>query len=88
MSGCASCRCSRSTEPAASGDALRAYQEARLELLEEYGLEPGDGLRTLERMIIAHDPALQRHAAGAGRAHTEPGRRTGRPARVGGDGRR
>src|SRR3954451_903552 len=39
-------------------DALRAYQEARLELVEEFGLEPGEALRALERMIIAHDPAL------------------------------
>ena len=39
-------------------DALRVYQEARLELVEEFGLEPSDDLRALERMIIAHDPAL------------------------------
>src|SRR5205807_6053568 len=40
-------------------DALRVYQEARLELVEEFGLEPGDALRSLERMIIAHDPSLE-----------------------------
>jgi len=40
-------------------DALRVYQEARLELVEQFGLEPGDDLRALERMIIAHDPALR-----------------------------
>ena len=40
-------------------DALRVYQEARLELVEEFGLEPSEELRALERMIIAHDPALQ-----------------------------
>lgn len=40
-------------------DALRAYQEVRLELVEEFGLEPSESLRTLERMIIAHDPALR-----------------------------
>ena len=39
-------------------DALRVYQEARLELVEEYGLAPSEELRALERMIIAHDPAL------------------------------
>ena len=39
-------------------DALRAYQEARLELVEQFGLEPGEDLRALERMIISHDPAL------------------------------
>ena len=39
-------------------DALRVYQEARLELVEEFGLAPSEELRGLERMIIAHDPAL------------------------------
>src|SRR5205085_11066772 len=39
-------------------DALRVYQEARLELVEEFGLEPGEELRSLERSIIAQDPAL------------------------------
>ncbi len=58
-------------------DALRAYQEARLELLEEYGLEPGDGLRTVERMIIAHDPALSGRSAGAARAHDRAGAAAG-----------
>ena len=45
-------------------DALRVYQEARLELVEEFGLEPSEELRALERMIIAHDPALESHAGG------------------------
>jgi DNA-binding SARP family transcriptional activator len=44
-------------------EALRVYQEARLELVEEYGLEPSEELRALERMIIAHDPALSRTEA-------------------------
>lgn len=39
-------------------DALDAYQEFRHELVEQFGLEPGDRLRALERMILAHDPAL------------------------------
>jgi DNA-binding SARP family transcriptional activator len=39
-------------------EALRAYQEARRELVEELGLEPGEKLRSLERMIITQDPAL------------------------------
>ena len=39
-------------------EALSAYQEARRELVEELGLEPGEELRSLERMIISHDPAL------------------------------
>ena len=43
-------------------DALRVYQEARLELVEEFGLEPSEELRALERMIISHDPALDLEA--------------------------
>jgi DNA-binding SARP family transcriptional activator len=43
-------------------EALRAYQEARLELVEEFGLEPSEELRALERMIITHDPALELEA--------------------------
>ena len=39
-------------------DALRVYHETRLELVERYGLEPGEELRALERMILAHDPRL------------------------------
>jgi DNA-binding SARP family transcriptional activator len=39
-------------------DALRVYQETRLELVEELGLEPGEELRSLERLIIAQDPTL------------------------------
>jgi DNA-binding SARP family transcriptional activator/tetratricopeptide (TPR) repeat protein len=38
-------------------EALRVYQEARLALVE-LGLEPGEELRALERMILSHDPAL------------------------------
>jgi DNA-binding SARP family transcriptional activator len=52
-------------------DALRAYQEARLELLEHYGLEPGEALRALERMVISHDPALQLHAVADAAPATE-----------------
>ena len=40
-------------------DALTAYQETRRALVEDFGLEPGDELRALERMILAHDPALR-----------------------------
>jgi DNA-binding SARP family transcriptional activator/tetratricopeptide (TPR) repeat protein len=46
-------------------DALRVYQETRLELVEELGLEPGSELRSLERLIIAQDPALALAPAGA-----------------------
>jgi DNA-binding SARP family transcriptional activator len=41
-------------------DALRAYQDARLALIEELGLEPSEELRALERSIHADDPALER----------------------------
>src|SRR5262249_47799900 len=40
-------------------DALAVYQTARRELVELYGLEPGEALRALERMILAQDPALR-----------------------------
>ena len=40
-------------------DALRVYVDARQELVEQYGLEPGEGLRAMERMILAHDPAIR-----------------------------
>ena len=39
-------------------DALEAYRDARRELLDELGLEPGRALAELERAILAHDPAL------------------------------
>ena len=39
-------------------DALEVFQETRLALAEELGLEPSEELKALERMILAHDPAL------------------------------
>ena len=45
-------RCGRQAE------ALRAYRDAREDLAEELGLEPGPELRALERAVLAHDPAL------------------------------
>ena len=39
-------------------DALRAYERARSQLVEELGVEPGPGLRDLEARILAHDPSL------------------------------
>jgi predicted ATPase/DNA-binding SARP family transcriptional activator len=39
-------------------DALQAYQDGRRKLVEELGIEPGEGLRELERGILAQDPAL------------------------------
>lgn len=39
-------------------DALESYQEARRLLTDELGLEPSDGLRQLQRAILAHDRSL------------------------------
>ena len=44
-------------------DALQVYQDARRALVEELGIEPGEGLRGLERAILAQDPALAASAA-------------------------
>ena len=41
-------------------DALRAYQRARVALIESLGVEPGPTLRRLEAAVIAHDPVLDR----------------------------
>jgi YVTN family beta-propeller protein len=48
-------------------DALEAYRDARRDLLDGLGLEPGRALQELERAILAHDPGLDL-----------PGRRTPR----------
>src|SRR3954454_1478835 len=56
-------------------DALRLFQEARLLLREELGLEPGPALRRLEASILAQDPSLNLQAASAsapGRAGSHP----------------
>ena len=47
-------------------DALQAYQEARRQLVEELGIEPGERLRELERAILAQDKALMAPAAPLG----------------------
>jgi class 3 adenylate cyclase/DNA-binding SARP family transcriptional activator len=39
-------------------DALQAYQDARRQLVEELGIEPGERLRELERAILAQDKTL------------------------------
>jgi basic membrane lipoprotein Med (substrate-binding protein (PBP1-ABC) superfamily)/DNA-binding SARP family transcriptional activator len=39
-------------------DALEAYQRARRRLVDELGIEPGSGLRDLERRILRHDPVM------------------------------
>ncbi|HKO28341.1 MAG TPA: AfsR/SARP family transcriptional regulator, partial [Solirubrobacteraceae bacterium] len=40
-------------------DALQAYRDARRELLDGLGIEPGRALQEVERAILAHDPALE-----------------------------
>jgi eukaryotic-like serine/threonine-protein kinase len=64
-------------------DALQAYQDARLTLVEELGIEPSERLRELEQAILAQDPALHmvvaEEPATAGRATgTERGTFVGR----------
>jgi YVTN family beta-propeller protein len=39
-------------------DALARYQQARRELIDELGIEPGRELQDLERAILSQDPAL------------------------------
>src|SRR5262249_50299183 len=56
-------------------EALRVYQDARVALIEELGIEPGERLRALERMILAHDPSLDLPAA-AFAARAVPERRS------------
>ena len=45
-------------------DALQAFQDARTQLVEEVGIEPGEHLRELERAILAQAPALAAPARG------------------------
>jgi predicted ATPase len=40
------------------GEALRAYQQARRQLADELGIEPGPELRRLEAAVLAQDDAL------------------------------
>ncbi len=44
-------------------EALQAYQQGRLALAEELGLEPSQSLQRLERQILEQDPALAAPAA-------------------------
>ena len=43
-------------------DALAVYRQARSDLVEQLGLEPGEELQRLEQAILRHDPALDPHA--------------------------
>jgi predicted ATPase/peroxiredoxin len=47
-------RCGRQAE------ALQAFQEARNDLVEELGIEPGHELRELHQAVLRQDPSLQR----------------------------
>jgi DNA-binding SARP family transcriptional activator len=40
-------------------DALEVFRRTRVELVEQFGIEPGLALRTLERAILQQDPALE-----------------------------
>ena len=40
-------------------DALDVFRRERKALVESFGIEPGRGLRTLERAILNHDPSLE-----------------------------
>lgn len=63
-------------------DALAAYQEARRNLADELGLEPGRELHDLERAILTHDAVLELPEpveSGTERPPTTSGRRLRRP---------
>lgn len=60
------------------GDALWAYQRARVTLAEELGVDPGSELRELEAAMLAHDSALD--ARTAVQPHDTPVRPQRRPA--------
>ena len=62
-------------------DALQVYQDARSQLVEELGIEPGDRLRELERAILAQDPALAMTAAAVPVAEEAPPPPEAPPAR-------
>jgi DNA-binding SARP family transcriptional activator len=67
-------RCGRHTE------ALRAYQEFRLFLADEVGLEPSVALQELERSIVTQDAKLDWTSAATGLAADDVS--NGRPRRV------
>ena len=51
-------------------DALRVYEDARLALAEELGLEPSEGLQHLHREVLKDDPALSAPARVSSRSET------------------
>ncbi|MFC6422876.1 BTAD domain-containing putative transcriptional regulator [Ornithinimicrobium tianjinense] len=42
------------------GEALAAFDRARVHLAEELGVDPGPALRAVHARVLAHDPALRR----------------------------
>jgi DNA-binding SARP family transcriptional activator len=54
-------------------DALQAYQDARVTLTGELGIEPGERLRELERAILGQDPALAAPTPGPTESAEEAG---------------
>jgi DNA-binding SARP family transcriptional activator len=65
-------------------DALQAYQDARVRLVEELGIEPGERLRELERAVLEQDPDLSLEVpAPAEPDHAEPPREPDRPVTTG-----
>jgi predicted ATPase/DNA-binding SARP family transcriptional activator len=59
-------RCGRQSE------ALDLYADARARLLDELGLEPGAGLRQLQRQILEQDPVLAAPSVEGTGAHSLP----------------
>lgn len=53
-------------------DALDAYTEMRTRVMGEFGLEPGEKVRALQRSILAQDRSLDAPALAAGRTSVEP----------------
>jgi DNA-binding SARP family transcriptional activator len=58
---------------ARQAEALEAYQDARRELAEQLGLEPGEELRRLERAILKQDPAIDAPLQALGDGAAGPG---------------
>jgi DNA-binding SARP family transcriptional activator/tetratricopeptide (TPR) repeat protein len=65
-------------------EALETYQDARRELVESLGIEPGRPLRELEKAILVQDPALDPAATpeGVGAAEASRGVFVGRNAEL------
>ena len=60
-------------------DGLHVYEDGRLALAEELGLEPSEGLQQLHREVLKDDPALSAPARVAPRSETTRGARAPLP---------